>query len=107
MVFVHIGIGEQSKLDAKLWKMVFLGYPQGVKRYRLCDPLEKKAIINRDVTFDKNSILQRRDGMEEQQEQQEVQQGSASQLTSYSILLLVGASGGVGIQVEHFPKVSP
>ena len=45
--------------------------------------------------------------MEEQQEQQEVQQGSAGQLTFYSILPLAGALEGFGIQVEHSPKVSP
>ena len=72
--FVHIGAGEQSKLDARSRKMVFLGYPRGVKGCQLWDLLEKKIIISMDVTFDENLILQRRDGMEEQQE---VQQGSA------------------------------
>ena len=43
----------------------------------LWDPLEKKVIISRDVTFDKESVLRRRAGMEEQQEQKEVQQGRA------------------------------
>ena len=103
-IFVHIGAGEQSKLDAKSRKMVFLRYPQGVKGYRLWDPLEKKVVISRDVIFDENLVLQRRNGMEEQQE---VQQDSAGQLSSYSLLPLIGAPGGLGIQVEHSPKVSP
>ena len=66
--YVHIGAGERIKLDARSRKMVFLGFPRGIKGYRLWDPLEKKIVISRDVTFDKNSVLQRRDGMEEQQE---------------------------------------
>ena len=44
--------------------------------------------------------------MEEQQEQEEVQQGAAGQLTSF-ILPLAGTTGGHDIQVENLPKVSP
>ncbi len=33
--FVHIDPSERSKLDAKSRKMVFIGYPRGVKGYRL------------------------------------------------------------------------
>ena len=40
------------------------------------------------------------------EEQQEVQNGSTGKLTSYSILPLAGTSRGLGIQVEHSPKVS-
>ena len=70
--YVHIGAGERSKLDARSLKMVFLGYPRGVKGYRLWDPLEKKVIISQNVTFDEESVLRRRASMEEQQEQKEV-----------------------------------
>ena len=44
--------------------------------------------------------------MEEQQEQEEVQQGTAGQLTSF-ILPLAGTTGGHDIQMENLPKVSP
>ena len=44
--------------------------------------------------------------MEEKVEQQEVQQGSAGQLTSYSLWSFAGTPGGLDIQVEHPPKVS-
>ena len=57
--------GEQSKMDAKAKNMIFLGYSQGVKGYRMWDLLEKKVIISRDVTFDKMSVLRRSGGMEE------------------------------------------
>ena len=56
---MHISAGERSKLNANAKKMVFLGYPPGVKRYRLWDPLEKKIIISMDVAFDENSALHR------------------------------------------------
>ena len=33
--YVHVNADERSKLDAKAKKMIFLGYPRGVKRYRM------------------------------------------------------------------------
>ena len=44
--------------------MILLGYPRGVKGYRIWDPLEKKVVISWDVTFDEMSILKRSGGME-------------------------------------------
>ena len=65
MAYVHVDAGEQSKLDAKAKKMIFLGYPRGVKGYRLWDPLEKKVVISQYVTFDEMSVLRTSGGMEE------------------------------------------
>ena len=65
MAYVHMDASEWSKLDAKAKKMIFLGYPQGVKGYMIWDPLEKKVVISRDVTFDEMSVLRRSGGMEE------------------------------------------
>ena len=66
MAYVHIDASERSKLDARPKKMVFIGYPHGVKGYRLWDPLEKKATVSRDVVFDENTILKVQGVMEEQ-----------------------------------------
>ena len=33
--YVHVNAGEQSKLDAKAKKMIFLRYSRGVKGYRI------------------------------------------------------------------------
>ena len=71
--YVHVKAGERSKLDAKAKKMIFLGYPHGVKGYKMWDPLEKKVIISQDVTFDEISVLRRLGGMEEQEGELQVQ----------------------------------
>ena len=73
MAYMHVDATEQSKLDAMVKKMIFLGYLRGVKGYRMWDFLEKKVIINRDVTFDEISVLRRLDGMEEQEGELQVQ----------------------------------
>ena len=35
MAYVHVDASERSKLDAKMKKMIFLGYPRGVNGYRM------------------------------------------------------------------------
>ena len=40
IAYVHVDASQWSKLDAKARKMVFIGNPRGVKRYKLWDPLE-------------------------------------------------------------------
>ena len=97
MAYVHMDASKRSKLDASSRKMVFIGYPRRVKGCRLWDLLEKKATISIDVVFDENSIFKRQRGMEEQQEQQEVQSDSGGQLTSYTILPFADALEGLDI----------
>ena len=46
--YVHM---KQGKLESRAMKAVFLGYPKGVKGYRLWLIDERKVVISRDVTF--------------------------------------------------------
>ncbi|CAO2038735.1 unnamed protein product [Urochloa humidicola] len=43
-----------SKLDDRSTPMVFLGYEQGSKAYRLYDPRARRVHVSRDVIFDEN-----------------------------------------------------
>jgi hypothetical protein len=43
-----------KKLTDRSTKMVFLGYAEGTKGYRMYDPESKKLHISRDVIFEEN-----------------------------------------------------
>ena len=62
--YVHIPGEEWSKLDPKSRQCVFLGYGKGVKGYKFWDPTSNKAVINRDMVFDENSMLKSTYGKE-------------------------------------------
>ena len=50
MSYVHVPDSQRRKLDAKAHRAIFVGYPPGVKGYKLYD-LEKKFIVSRNVQF--------------------------------------------------------
>ena len=57
---------KQGKLKVRALKCRFLGYPEGVKGYRLwcTDFKPPKCIISRDVTFNEAEMLNKRKSFE-------------------------------------------
>ena len=55
LAFSHV---RQDKLDARVVKCIFIGYPEGAKGYKLwkMEPGGSTFIISRDVTFDETRM---------------------------------------------------
>ena len=51
VAFSHIPEKQRKKFDEKSRKVVFVGYPEGTKGYKLYDPSTRKFIRSRDVVF--------------------------------------------------------
>ena len=49
--YVHVPKEKRSKLDNKAEKCIFIGYKDGMKGYKLWNPITKKTIYSRDVVF--------------------------------------------------------
>jgi hypothetical protein len=49
--YVHAPKENRIKLEKKVEKCIFIGYKDGVKGYKLCNPETKKTIYSRDVVF--------------------------------------------------------
>ena len=55
--YVHVQKQERSKLDPKSKPCLFMGFKEGVKGYKLWDPVQKKMFVSRDVIFDEKPLL--------------------------------------------------
>lgn len=49
--YAHVPDERRTKLESKALKCIFVGYSLQSKAYRLYDPLDRRLIISRDVTF--------------------------------------------------------
>ncbi|KAM1582901.1 hypothetical protein ACFX10_030579 [Malus domestica] len=54
LCYVHIPSNLIHKLEENCHKCIFVGYGASEKGYRLYDPISRKIILSRDVTFDEN-----------------------------------------------------
>lgn len=55
--YLHISNENISKLDPKSKQCVFIGYNKGVKGYMLWESIKKNVVINKDVVFYEQSML--------------------------------------------------
>ena len=55
--YVHVHKQECSKLDPKSNPCLFMSFKEGVKGYKLWDPVQKKMFVSRDVIFDEKPLL--------------------------------------------------
>jgi len=51
IAFVHVPSDQRKKLDRKSRKVIFVGYPDGTKGYKLYDPVSCMFLRSRDVVF--------------------------------------------------------
>ena len=49
--FMHVPKEKRSKLDNKAEKCIFVGYNDGIKGYKLWNPVTRKIVYSRDVVF--------------------------------------------------------
>jgi len=49
--YVHVPKEKQTKLDIKSEKCIFIGYKDGLKGFKLWNPVTWKVVYNRDVVF--------------------------------------------------------
>jgi hypothetical protein len=55
--FMHDPKEKRSKLDNKSEKCIFVGYKDGIKVYKLWNPLKRKIVYSRDVSSKKLRTL--------------------------------------------------
>ena len=49
--YVHVPKEKRTKLDSKFEKCIFIGYKDGLKGYKIWNPVTRKVVYNRDVVF--------------------------------------------------------
>ena len=49
--YVHVPKEKRTKLDSKSEKCIFIGYKDGLKGYKLWNPVTRKVVYSRDVVF--------------------------------------------------------
>lgn len=77
LAYVHTN---QGKLNPKARKGVFLGYPNGVKGYKIWLLEERKCVISRDVIFNENMFYKTDPKLQETASPKQAEQNSEMQV---------------------------
>ena len=72
LAYAHVPDQQRRKLEDKSRKLIFVGYCDKSKAYRLYDPVEDKVTISRDVQFDEDSAWNWSEGRETEESNPEV-----------------------------------
>jgi hypothetical protein len=56
--WAHIPSEKRKDLEPKIQECIFVGYPDGVKGYRLLNPFTKNIFIERSVKFEEGPYMQ-------------------------------------------------
>ena len=49
--YVHVPKEKRTKVDSKSKKCIFIGYKDGLKGYKLWNPITRKVVYSQDVVF--------------------------------------------------------
>ena len=82
--YVHVPKEKRIKLDNKAEKCIFIGYKDGMKGYKIWNPITKKTVYSRDVEFREVKEIPRKEvtPMEKELEKIEFElEGEESDLT--------------------------
>ncbi|XP_038874950.1 uncharacterized mitochondrial protein AtMg00710-like [Benincasa hispida] len=51
----------QGKLKSRTVKCMFVGFTEGVKGFKMWNPIEKRLVVNRDVTFKEREMFMQKE----------------------------------------------
>ena len=80
----------QDKMSPRAIKGIFMGYPRGIKGYRVWLDDEGKSTISRNVVFDENVLYMKSKG-------KEVESGSKVKKVTFKVDLIQGPYQGVSL----------
>lgn len=81
LAYAHV---KQDKLDARARRCVFIGYPEGIKGYKVwsLEPTGTKCFVTRDVTFDESKMGYKMANIKESASEPQVEVELGSESTS-------------------------
>jgi hypothetical protein len=71
--YVHLPKENRSKLDKMVEKCIFIGYKDGVKGYKICNPETKKTVYSRDVVFREVKYVSKQEFLPTQDEPEKIE----------------------------------